>query len=263
MEIEQLNDYELLSKANIKKLLQNTQGEEDELYFQYKNRCKELKITNNFNKRYKAELKIYINEKVSSYNFCEFEHDTFDKICTGDWLATEEGIFRQVPNYDTGEVDKVEASRIMMVPSEVMVNIDTQEEKVKLNYNKLNRWKSIIVDKYTISNANKIVELSKFGLDITSTNCKNVVDYFYDCLTLNDNESIKVYDSLSRMGWVEDEFMPYLGNMKFDGEQQNKYMYKALDQKGSFDDWIKTTKEMRGKSLILRLQMAEIGRAHV
>ena len=255
MEIEKLEKFELLQDKTFDYLFQKTSGNEDQLYFEFKDRASKLKVTNLFNKKYKEFKKKMARSKIEHENFCEFEDEKYDLICTGSWIANTKGIFKQVPNYDTGEVEKIEASRIPMVPVEVLKNIDTRDLKVKVDFKSYGAWNSIIVDKSKISIAHKIVELSNIGLDVTTTNSKNMVDYFYDCLTLNDEENIPLKQSCSRMGWVEDKFIPYSKNITFDGEKQNKYLHNALKTKGNRSLWITYTSELR-KSMFLRMQMA-------
>lgn len=255
MVIENLSEHELLQKQNLMWLYQQTGGQKDAIYFEYRAKAKKEKITGEFEKLYKSICKKELNNKIERCNFCEFNDERFDLITTGEWIANRDGIFKQVANQTTQELDIVEASRMMFAPTETMINVDTGVEKVKLMYFKHNQWKHMIVEKTTISVNHKIVELSNLGLDITSTNAKHIVDYLYDCLTLNDDETIKNFKSISRMGWHNDEFMPYTNCIKFDGENQNKYVYNALKTSGNRQKWIDYTAEMR-KSKYVRLQMA-------
>ena len=256
MEIGKLTEIEMLSDNTMQYLYKNSNGEHNELYFELKKRANALKITNIFNKQYKEFKKKLAKGKLEKENFCDFEEGKYEDICTGSWVANVNGIFKQVPNHETGEIDKVEASRMQVVPTELLYNIDTKEEKVKLSFYKYDKWNSIVCEKTTVSIAHKIVELSKTGIDITSSNAKNMVDYFYDCLTLNDDPDIKFYKSLSRMGWVENRFMPFCDDIKFDGDNNNKYMYQNLTPKGDKEKWIKYVGDLRKKSEFLRLQMA-------
>ena len=256
MDIEKLQLHELLQDGTLIKLLELTNGEEDELYFKYRDKIKKHNSLNLFNKKYKNLKKKKAREKIEHENFCEFDNEKFDMICTGEWVANVNGIFKQVPNFDTGEVDKIEASRMAMVPQFVYKNIDTKEIKVNIAFKSYGEWHNIVVDKSKISIAHKIVELSKVGLDVTSTNAKNMVDFLYDCLTLNTEEIIPLKQSCSRLGWVGDKFLPYTDGIVFDGEQQNKYLYNCLKSKGNREEWINYTQKLRAESVFLRMQMA-------
>lgn len=255
MEITNLTQHEIIQDKNIDWLYKTTKGQKTEVFFEYRNHAKALNVTREFDKKFDKKIKDEVNKKVNRENFCEFGDAKFKDICTGSWKATKRGIFKQVPNYDTGEVDLVEASRLMIAPVEIMKNMDTCEEKVKIMFHKNNKWSDLTCEKTTIAINHRIVDLARFGLDITSTNSKHMVDYMYDCLTLNDNTVIPYYKSLSRMGWVDKSFMPYDDNIKFDGETQNKWTYRSLSAVGDRQEWINYTTKLR-KSEYFRLQMA-------
>lgn len=255
LNIESLSEHELLQDANLKYLFKNAKGEKTDLYFRYRGQAKKLKIVKEFDKYYKKTIEKQAVSRINKQGYCQFNDERFNNICTGEWKATTDGIYKQIPNGETGEVDLVEASRMMIVPTEIYLNVDTREEKVKVMFNKYNKWNELICAKDTLSINHKIVELSKRGIDVTSSNCKHIVDYFYECFTLNDETGIPFYNSLSRMGWYYDKFMPYSLGLKFDGEQQNKSLYDALAQKGDRNKWIKYVSNLR-KSKLLRMQMA-------
>ena len=58
-----------------------------------------------------------------------------------------------------------------------------------------------------ISSANKIVNLSKLGVSVTSENARLLVKYLSDVENLNDDE-IPVQKSSSKLGWIGDGFIP-------------------------------------------------------
>jgi len=250
MNIQELTETQVLSQE----VLQQAVGNEDS-EMELRLRAKKLKVTTLFDKKMKNFKKKLANEKMNRLNFCEFNDERFENICTGSWKATEQGISKQVPNNDTGDIDLVEASRMMLAPTEILLNVDSGEERAKVAFYKHGKWNEITCDKSTLSISHRIVELSNKGIDITTNNCRDMVDYFYDCFTLNDEEGIPFYNSLSRMGWHNNDFMPYSTNIKFDGDQQNKYLYNCLSQKGDREKWIEYVAELRN-SKYLRLQMA-------
>jgi uncharacterized protein (DUF927 family) len=254
--IQELSQHEILQEKNINWLYKACSGEKNEIYFEYRNHAKKLNVTREFDSKFSQKNKTEVNKKMNYENFCRFNDEKFDLICTGSWKATTQGIFKQVPNYDTGNVDLVEASRMMIVPNEIYKNIDTGIEKIKLNYFRFNKWHELICDKSTISVNHKAVELSNQGIDITSSNAKNIVDYFYDCLTLNDESIIPYYKSTSKMGWVNENFLPYDSDIKFDGEKDHKYMFDALQSpKGELKDWIDYVKPLK-KNILFRMALA-------
>lgn len=252
---ESLSEHELLQEKNLTDLFKKTSGEKTQLYFCYREQAKKFKITKEFDKYYKRIGEKIASSKIDRESFCEFGNDKYENICTGEWKANTHGIYKQIANYETGEVDLVEASRMMIVPAETYRNMDTGIEKVNLNYHKYDNWQSLICEKITISNISKIVELSNLGIDVNSLNSKDLISYLYDCLTLNDTDTIPHYESISRMGWVGKKFMPYNADLKFDGSSEHKHLYKSICKKGSFEDWVTYIKPLR-KNLYFRLQMA-------
>lgn len=249
MNISTLTETQILNFSSFDNIITD-----ENLQLHLRCRAKELKVVSLFDKKLKDFKKKTANEKIENLNFCGFD-EKFDNICTGQWITNESGISKQVPNYETGEVNIVEASRMMIVPTETFKNMDTNIEKIKLCYYKHNSWQNIICDRLTISNLSKIVELSNIGIDVNSLNSKELMQYLYDCLTLNDSNIIPHFKSVSRMGWVDDEFMPYNSDLKFDGENEYKYIYESITKKGELSEWINFIKPLRD-NLYFRLQMA-------
>lgn len=254
-DVSKMSEHELLQKNNLKKLIQLTNCEHNDLYFEYRNRAKTLKITKNFDSHYRKTVFEEALSKMSTDNRCNFNDDRFDNICTGSWIANCNGIFKQVPNRETGEVTLIEASRCKIVPVETYVNIDTGEEKVKLMFERNGKWKEIIVNRETLSSAHKIVQLSRIGLDVTTSNCKNLVDYIYDVLTKNTPETLPHLKSLARLGWYKKSFIPYEKSITFDGEEENQHTYSCFKTRGSYEKWAKYTSMLR-KNKFVKIQFA-------
>lgn len=248
MHLEQLTEIEILKTDTMKYIIENDKE------IEFRLRAKELRVTGTFEKMLKQYKRKYLDRQKNDANFCNFDDEYVD-VCTGVWVTSKEGIFKQQANYETGELINVEASRMMILPTETYRNIDTGIEKVKLSYHKYGKWNSFVTDKVTISNFNKIVELSNLGLDVNSINAKDLMSFLYDCLTLNDDNIIPHFKSISRLGWVDGDFMPYNSEIKFDGENENKYTYDAIRTKGSFDKWVEYTRTLR-KNKLLKIQMA-------
>ena len=57
---------------------------------------------------------------------------------------------------------------------------------------------------------------------------------------------------MDKLGWRGDEFVPY-SEIKFDGEEENRFMYNAIGEKGTMPEWIDYTKEMI-KIIYIRMQ---------
>lgn len=126
-----------------------------------------------------------------------------------------------------------------------MCNIDTGIEKIKLAYSRGRGWRSIVVDRKTIATASKIVDLSDFGIAVTSETAKSLVKYLAKLEQLNP-ELLPETECVTRCGWIKDEddneglmFSPYLENIVFDGESEYKKHYESVKQsKGKLETWL-------------------------
>ena len=254
MEIEKLTEIELLNKDTIFKMLDMAKTDPD-IENKYRLKAKELRVVGAFERAVKTFKKMRVNSKKEEANFCNFGEE-YEEICTGEWVTSKEGIFRQEADYETGDIKLIEASRMQIVPVETYKNMDTGTEKVKLKYKRFKKWKDLICEKVTISNLNKIIELSNKGIDVNSLNARDLISYLYDCLTLNDETVIPHYDSISRFGWVGDKFLPYDATLKFDGENEYKHLYESVHSTGDLDQWIDVIGKLRRKSVPFRLLLA-------
>ena len=183
----------------------------------------------------------------------EIEND----IAPGDWEINERGVQRERTIYKKGKlVDSYTeiASPIAIVPTAILENMDTQTEKLELSFFKHNRWQKLITERSVTANRNSIIKLADKGLEVNSENATILVKYIADvvagslfCLPHKPAKSV--------MGWVEDEFMPYTDKIAFDGDDQFKYLYRAISHKGKLDEWTSFVAPLR-ESLDLRLCMA-------
>lgn len=145
-------------------------------------------------------------------------------------------------------------SYIPVLPVERYINQDTGKEKIKLIYYKENRWNEFIVDRSQIAISQKLLLLSDYGLDVNSENVRYYINYFNDILNSND---IKKLSSVSHLGWVDDDFIPYDTKGIFDGADDFKSVYNALYSKGNYNLWLDTIKECR-KQKEIKLLMAVV-----
>lgn len=251
--IQNMSEFELLQESTFEDILKRKGFDKTQTESLYMLRAKELQVTNTFKKTFQAYIAQKVRDRLnSSDNTTQFTGQEIE-LFSGDWVADDSGISKHKFNMKTGEETVEEASRMPVLPTEQMENIDTGIHKVKLAY-KTDKWKSVVVEKSVIASSTKIVELSNKGLDVTTENSKLLVKYLYDCITLNQ-DTIPKKQSISRLGWVEDRFMPYDGGLEFDGEKEYKSLYESIALKGSLSDWVEFIKPLR-QNLYFRLQMA-------
>ena len=145
-------------------------------------------------------------------------------------------------------------SYIPVLPVERYINQDTGKEKIKLIYYKENKWNEFIVDRSQIAINQKLLLLSDYGLDVNSENVRYYINYFNDILNSND---IKKLSSVSHLGWVDDDFIPYDTKGIFDGADDFRGVYNGLKSKGNYELWLNTIKECR-KQKEIKLLMAVV-----
>lgn len=162
-----------------------------------------------------------------------------DRMYCGAWIADDRGVFAQ----NFGRVDEV-ACYHPILPVERLRNLETGEEQIKLAYKRNNQWQDIVVPKTMITSANKIVALSGRGISVTSENAKLLVKYLADVENGND-DYIDVQYSTSKLGWINDQFIPYDTDIIFDGDNRFKQAFESVSEHGSFDVWLRHVRELR------------------
>lgn len=215
-------------------------------------RAKELKVKGEFDRILKTHEKVIREEKKEekrtrlmhqpSGNMTEFniplEKDYSNMEC-GSWVANENGII----SYSIMGMEQ-RASRQPILPVDRLENIETGEEQIVLAFKRNYRWKEITIGKEVIASASKIVALAKYGLSVTSENAKYLVKYLNDVEALN-NDEIPIKQSSSKLGWHKMDFLPYEGDIIFDGDTRFKNIFEAIHENGSEETWLNHVKEIR------------------
>lgn len=239
-----MTEKELLSKNTFINLLNMNEIDrverEDELFIE----ARKLGIE----KRFKESLKKYkslLSEKMSIDNDlklpkCKYDIENYNM---GNYTCTINGI---TDKFNT------KFSYIPVLPVERYINEDTGKEKVKIIFYKENQWRELIVDKSQLSINQKLLLLSDDGLDVTSENVKYYINYFNEIMNINN---IKKLDSISHIGWKDNDFVPYDSHGIFDGADDFRNIYKAIGSKGNYEKWQKCVFELR-KHKVIKLLMA-------
>lgn len=167
-----------------------------------------------------------------------------ERLSTGEFILTQFGIYDKNNN---------EISPTPIVPYCLYrKNIDNVE-KVRILYRKNDKWDFLDIDRLTISNQSKIIDLSNHGIGVSSANALQMVKFMNNIFDLNV-DNIPVRDSVARLGWVDDtsHFIPYnsdtydfvlsVNDKNVDGAKQT---YDAISEKGDYDTWFECMKKMR------------------
>lgn len=210
--------------------------------------AQEFKIRN-FKKMYDDYLKSLQQLREVTVNYTQFENQPFE-LCCGEWHADNTGVYSM-----SGFGSEVACPHPIM-PVQRLINIDTGIEKIKLAFQKGNRWREVIVEKSIISASNKIVNLSDNGVGVTSENARLLVKYLSDVENMNYDIIPESY-SFSRLGYFRGEgFVPYVDKLVFDGDLNFRTIYQSVSQKGDKRVWMDEIKKVRKYSVPAKIVIA-------
>ncbi len=207
-----------------------------------------------FDQLYKSWMADYIQKtKNQESNVMDFTGCPLPGLHCGRWNATDLGVTRQ-ELVNGCEAKTVVACPHPILPVERLTNLDTETEKIKLAFFKDGTWQTVTVDRSVCANKTRIIDLADRGVEVTSENARDLVQYISDVVSLNI-ASIPVYQAISRCGWVGENFAPYCKEIRYDGDQNYKQVYDGIRAQGDFDEWVKKCHELR-QNIYLRMQMA-------
>lgn len=215
-------------------------------------KARELGCVNSFKKLFKAyKIKIISERSIKKGNKTNFVGQPIELNC-GDWICDQSGVHKSVVDNRNGDMVIKYASPLPVLITEYLQNIDTDTNKVRIAFFR-DGWKTIIVNASTIASNTKMIELADCGIVVNSNTAKMLVEYFGDLISLNE-DIIPKYQAVSRLGWLDNEFVPFNNEYKFDGEREFKDVFESVECRGDFTQWLNFTKELR-KNTINRLVM--------
>lgn len=201
-------------------------------------RAKELGVKQQFDRMLKAFAKSKRNYTAKTGgNYTEFDGD-YPQMYTGGWMATENGI-----SILTQFGEKTACSHPIL-PVKSLINAETGYVKTVLAFKVRNRWKEVIVDKEVISSNNRIVNLAKHGIRVTSENARALVQYLADMESMNETV-IPEQLSTSKLGWLNKGFIPYDDSVIFDNDDALSGAFKSIHSSGSYIKWLELMKVIR------------------
>lgn len=214
-------------------------------------RAGELCCKREFESCWKAYLQQQAAKGIRSDNMTQFPQQLFSLRC-GSWSTSINGVYRSV---QVGTEFKNEyASPIPIMPTELLVNVEDETEKIRLAYFKNGNWQSVVVPRSTLANKNKIIYLADNGVEVNSENASLLVKYLAEVIALNPDILPRV-KSIDHMGWSDSGFVPYTDDVKLDCEDQYKSLVQAVASKGTLEEWTAYVAPLR-KNLYMRLILA-------
>lgn len=227
--------------------------EHTELLVQLRSRARKLGVARDFDTLYKANQLAFIQKnKQAGSNVIKFTDCPLPNLKCGKWECTDLGVYKEIINNFVPQ--KVTACQHPILPVERLSNLDDGTEKIKIAFYKDGYWKDFVVNRSMVANKSNIIQLADRGIEVTSENAKDLVAYISDVVTLNMGD-IPVYKSISRLGWIEDDFAPYVEGVKYDGDLAYKDMYDSIAPAGDYEKWKDEMVQLR-KNKIFRLLMA-------
>ena len=171
----------------------------------------------------------------------------------GKWLANDAGI-SMTDITRNGDIVKSIACPHPIIPVERLVNIETDTEKTKIAFFKDMRWRDITIDNSILANKSTITQLADRGVMVTSESAKDLVKYLAEVSSLN-MQTIPFYRSISRLGWIENDFAPYDTKIKYDGDADFQSIYEHVGECGNYDKWLEHVTELR-ENINIRLMLS-------
>lgn len=248
-----LNDYDKQTIVS-RELIEEIFEEEDEIERSYliadcSLKAKELGVLSIFKKLVEERTKIQkdidksasrqgaFNQRIT--DFAIPSDKKYQNMLCGSWVANGNGIV----SYNVMGLEQ-RACHHPILPVARLRNIETGEEKITLAFRRDYQWQEKTVDKESISSASKIVSLSKYGISVTSENAKYLVKFLNDVENMN-GDVIPLSISTSKLGWHGKEFIPFNGDIEFDGATKFADLFESITTSGSEEVWLKCVREVR------------------
>jgi uncharacterized protein (DUF927 family) len=202
--------------------------------------------------KYRESLKKSL-DVVGGENVTDFDEPLLE-LRTGEWTADSSGVYR----HGLSGIEYACPHPIYITKR--LRNIDTGEVKIELAFSRGNTgrkaWSTLTVGYDTIANAKNIVNLANIGISVTSgRRAQALVDYLADIMDLN-YDSIPECRSVSRLGWNEEGFSPYVDGIVFDGSDSFGRVFKAIKPHGDFETWKAEAISCRQYNIAARLVLA-------
>lgn len=255
-EVEELTKEDILGDTVINYLISLEDSAEKILAIErVREKAKELKIARPFNALYKRKAKedeiskrAYQNSIGKKIIFPELEG--IEYITTRYEINENGAIYEIIP-----DVGKILVCYHPILPIEKFTNLEDGTEKIKIAFYKKEKWNNIIVDKSVISSNQKIVNLSDYGIEVTTENAKFLVKYLSEIANMNEGK-IKTNVSVSRLGWFKNLLIPYSNGLEFDNQKEMPNLKEKFAESGKLEEWIDFLKEKRKYNTISRIVMA-------
>lgn len=188
--------------------------------------------------------------RIDQENSTQFTGQEMPLKC-GQYDCTDDGVIGWTKN---GMEFKICPHPIM--PTKRIINIDSGECKTEISFKRGSGWRKAIFDKSLLASSQKIVQLASQGIAVDSENARDMVA-FLSWIENANYGTIPEIRSVGRLGWTSFGFSPYVKDLIFDGMEQYRQAFQAVDQRGSLEKWISAVGPVRaGKNTAARAMLA-------
>ena len=255
-EISELTKEQILDKEIFEHIFSiDNQIARTTLIIRLQDKARELGNIRSFDKLLKAYQTEFAQRfKQRGSNTIQFTQPPIEKLKCGKWECEDTGVTKSIMG--AGMIPQtIVACSHPILPVERLINVDSETEKIKLAFFKDNKWQYITIERSMVANKSNIIQLSDRGIEVNSENAKDLVSYIADVVSLNAKE-IPVNRSTDRLGWIENEFAPYVGDLKYDGDIAFKDVYASIREVGEYEEWKEVCRKVRKESKIAHLLLA-------
>lgn len=174
------------------------------------------------------------------------------KLNFGKYIFAEDGVLKDVADKDGNLETKIVFPQ-QIIPTAVIHNITTQNEKIQLDFFRGNKWRTITVEKSITANRNKIIELANKGVAVNSINSSALVSYLSVMENINYHLLPKQLET-SQLGWYKDNFLPYAEDIQLC--EIGGLNAETFKETGSLDKWLEATNIVRNQHKYFRIILA-------
>lgn len=241
MSVPILRRDELLDFVRLTELLKDLPEEQRiPIIADLRAQAKPLNILRDFNSQIKLvtdKLKRSIVPAVQTESIAGLPECIINLGC--EYLFNEDGI-----NLQLGQ-NLIEVCSHPIFPVEILKDLNTGDEKIRIAFKKYGRWNSeIIVERYELATTKNIVKLANTGIMVNDENARYLVKYFADIEKLNEYY-IPHKHTVNKLGWTEFGFVPYVDNIIYSGNSPtNARIFSMFTEKGDFEVWKKLQSEV-------------------
>ncbi len=255
-EIEELTKENILDKEIFEHIFSiDNQIARTTLIVRLQEKARELGNIRSFDKLLKAYQTEFAQKyKQQGSNTIQFTQPPIENLKCGKWECQDTGVVKNT--LGAGMIPQtIVACTHPILPVERLINVDSETEKIKLAFFKDNKWQYITIERSVVANKSNIIQLSDRGIEVNSENAKDLVSYIADVVSLNAKE-IPVCRSTDRLGWINEEFAPYVSDLKYDGDVAFKDVYASFKENGDYEEWKELCRNVRKESKIAHLLIA-------